>query len=313
MGSSMRVVAFRHQYNGSGLSDIQFTHPELEMVDWMVEPRPQADHYILVNIDCEKFREDPTYKFVMNSGKPYMIFETAVFKRNARAGDWKDWHWRLGWWHLLGPGKFNNHNSPPDRWKMIKRQQGLEIHPWRRGGKHILIPLQKNNDSVTQTMMDRYGSMREWLNYTIDEIRKVTDRPILIRPTIKTALWSFLEAALRPDVFISETYKDNPSTDGTKFTRNIEGGPGLINELRDSWAVVGYNTSTLFESITDGIPTVSMDPDALTAPMSIQIKDIENPPLNIDRTQWLYDMSYISWTMDEIQRGVAWEHLRGKY
>ena len=173
---------------------------------------------------------------------------------------------------------------------MIKRQQGLEIHPWRRGGKHILIPLQKNNDSVTQTMMDRYGSMREWLNYTIDEIRKVTDRPILIRPTIKTALWSYLEAALRPDVFISETYKDNPSTDGTKFTRNIEGGPGLINELRDSWAVVGYNTSTLFESITDGIPTVSMDPDALTAPMSIQIKDIENPPLNIDRTQWLYDI-----------------------
>ena len=40
---------------------------------------------------------------------------------------------------------------------------------------------------------------------------------------------------------------------------------------------------------------------------------LENPPMDIDRTQWLYDMAYISWTMDELQQGVAWEHLKGKY
>jgi hypothetical protein len=77
--------------------------------------------------------------------------------------------------------------------------------------------------------------------------------------------------------------------------------------------VVGYNTSTLFESITDGIPTVSLDPDALTGPCSMPLQLLENPPMDIDRTQWLYDMAYISWTMDELQQGVAWEHLKGKY
>ena len=313
MGGGMKVLAFKHHFKGSGLAQIQFSHPELEIVDWWDNPYPEADHYIIVNIISKKFAEDPVYKFVIDSGKPYMVFETAVFKRNARRGSWETWHWRLGWWHLLGPGKFNNENSPPDRWLAIKEQQNLEILPWRKKGKHILIPLQKNNDSVVESMMDRYGSMREWLNLTIEEIRKYTDRPILIRPTIKTNKLSYLEAAKQPGVSISETYTDNPSTDGTKFTRNIEGGPGLLTELADAWAVVGYNTSTLFESITDGIPTVSLDPDALTVPCSIDLKDIENPPLDINRTQWLQDMAYISWTMDEIQRGVAWEHLKGKY
>ena len=161
--------------------------------------------------------------------------------------------------------------------------------------------------------MDRYGSMRNWLNTTIQEIRKYTDRPILIRPTVKTNKLSYMEAMQQPGVSISTTYTDNPSTDGTKFTRNIEGGPGLLQELENAWAVVGYNTSTLFESIMDGIPTVSLDPDALTRPCSIPIELIEDPPLDIEREQWLYDMAYISWSMEEIQQGVAWEHLKGKY
>ena len=309
----MKVLAFKHHFHGSGLSQIHFSHPELEVVDWWDNPYPEADHYIIVNIICDKFKEDPVYQFVVDSKKPYLVFETAVFKRNARSGNWKTWHWRLGWWHLLGPGKFNNKNSPPDRWERIKAQQDLQVLPWRKQGEHILIPLQKNNDSVVQSMMDRYGSMRNWLNTTIQEIRKYTDRPILIRPTVKTNKLSYMEAMQQPGVSISTTYTDNPSTDGTKFTRNIEGGPGLLQELENAWAVVGYNTSTLFESIMDGIPTVSLDPDALTRPCSISIEQIEDPPMDIEREQWLYDMAYISWSMEEIQQGVAWEHLKGKY
>ena len=308
----MKVLAFRHQFQGA-LARMQFSHPDLEIVDWFDNPYPEADHYIQCNINCDKFREDPVFDFVASSGKPYMIFETAVFKRQARDGDWNTWHWRLGWWHLLSPGKFNNENSPSDRWERIKQQQRLEVLPWRKSGTHILIPLQKNNDSVVQTMMDRYGSMRNWLNTTIQEIRKYSDRPILIRPSLKTNVLSWSDAIRLPGVTLSTTYKDNPSPDGTKFTRNIEGGPGLLTELADAWAVVGYNTSTLFESITDGIPTVSLDPDALTGPCSMPLELLENPPMDIDRTQWLYDMAYISWTMDELQQGVAWEHLKGKY
>jgi len=308
----MKVLAFRHQFQGA-LSKMQFTHPDLQIVDWFANPCPEADHYITCNIYCNKFREDPVFDFVLNSSKPYMVFETAVFKRNAREGNWTEWHWRLGWWHLLAPGKFNNENSPSDRWERIKQQQRLEVLPWRKQGTHILIPLQKNNDSVVQTMMDRYGSMRNWLNTTIAEIRKYSNRPILIRPSAKTNPLSWGDALSIPGVSISTTYKDNPSTDGTKFTKNIEGGPGLLTELADAWAVVGYNTSTLFESITDGIPTVSLDPDALTGPCSMPLQLLENPPMDIDRTQWLYDMAYISWTMDELQQGVAWEHLKGKY
>ena len=308
----MKVLAFRHQFQGA-LANMQFSHPEIEIVDWFDNPYPEADHYITCNIYCDKFREDPVFSFVEMSNKPYMIFETAVFKRQARTGDWLDWHWRLGWWHLLAPGKFNNRNSPPDRWLALKQRQKLEVLPWRKQGKHILIPLQKNNDSVVQTMMDRYGSMRNWLNRTIQDIRKYSDRPILIRPSAKTNPLSWADAERLPNVSISTTYKDNPSTDGTKFTKNIEGGPGLLTELAAAWAVVGYNTSTLFESITDGIPTVSLDPDALTGPCSIPIELIEDPPMDIEREQWLYNMAYISWSMDEIQRGVAWEHLKGKY
>ena len=29
------------------------------------------------------------------------------------------------------------------------------------------------------------------------------------------------------------------------------------------------------------------------------------------RSQWLYDMSYAEWSLEEMRQGVAWKHLRG--
>ena len=38
------------------------------------------------------------------------------------------------------------------------------------------------------------------------------------------------------------------------------------------------------------------------------LDDIENPKLG-DRKQLLYDLAYAQWSVQEIEKGTAWEHL----
>jgi len=89
----------------------------------------------------------------------------------------------------------------------------------------------------------------------------------------------------------------------------------LEEDFKDAWAVVGYNSNSLVESTLEGIPTFPLSEESVVWDVSNKnkLENIEKPFIDIDRTQWCYDAGYMLWSLEEINNGIAWEHLKGVY
>jgi len=92
-----------------------------------------------------------------------------------------------------------------------------------------------------------------------------------------------------------------------------EGGKGLQQDFDNAYAVVAYNSNSLVESTLAGIPSFPLSDESVVWDISNRIENLENPNLDIDRTQWLYNAGYMIWTAKEMNEGVAWDHLKGVY
>ena len=93
-----------------------------------------ADAYVQINIQHPKhikepFRE-PFYNFITSSRKPFIVFESAVFRQNV-SNNFKDKYFRFAWnsflWNEANSGPMGNR---PDRWQRIQQEQDIEIRPW---------------------------------------------------------------------------------------------------------------------------------------------------------------------------------------
>jgi hypothetical protein len=80
-------------------------------------------------------------------------------------------------------------------------------------------------------------------------------------------------------------------------------------DMQVKWydCVMGAGTA-IFEAIRCGIPTICTDPTDECAPVCSDSVGAELYRGN--RAEWLHDMSYKQWSLDEIASGEAWEYLR---
>ena len=79
------------------------------------------------------------------------------------------------------------------------------------------------------------------------------------------------------------------------------------------------------ESVLSGVPAIVLDDRSIAHPVSVQIpltanlskSDlIKNPTdscFDVRRHLWLADLSYMQWTLEEIESGDAWAHLNSVY
>jgi len=276
-----------------------------DILDFSDERKYQADCFLQVNIKKEKTKNIAEYDFIKQSKKPYLVCESNIFRKNSYlTTDTKNNFYRLGWTHFLRQGNFNNKNSPPDRWNKIRKIQNIEVKDWREKNGYILLCLQKLGDSTLNSLYSEFQSYDKWIEHTVNLIKQYTDRPIVIRPHPKGIKKINLEKFVDRHVSISKNWKSESE---------FEGGAGLQKDLENCYAVIGYNSNVLVESVCEGIPTFPLSVESVVWDISHRIENIENPNLNIDRTQWFYDAGYMLWSMDEINNGAAWEHLKPVY
>lgn len=298
-----KIVAFKN----INIFNINFGVPNWHIIDFDNPTKYEADAFFQINVRKAKTLKVPEYNFIIESKKPVLVCESNLFRKNSYPITDPRCYFRLGWNHFLRCGEFNNRNSPPDRWNHIKNLQNLEVKDWRSSGSYILLVLQKPGDSTLNTMYEKYKNYETWISETLRNIRRHTDRPILIRPHLNTIKLNFEAFESEKDkILISKNFRNR-----TK----IEGGQSLEEDFKGAWAVVGYNSNSLVESTLAGIPTFPLDSNSVVWEVSNQdkLENIENPVLNIDRTQWCYDSAYMIWTAKEIADGTAWNHLRGIY
>ena len=306
--SNLTVVGIKEMYRNHPFPNL----PNFKLVSFAdKDALNSADLYIQNNIlEQKRNKVKPFYHFIKNSNKPWLCVESAVFRRNMIPPPNPNAYHRWSWFsYFRDEGDYNNVNCPPDRWLRIQKEQNIEIKDWRTNGECVLLIMQRPGDSSLKNLLLKYETYENFLQTTIANIRKNTDRKIRIRlhPARHQLQLDIINKLDLPNIEIS------PNTHGVKIYGGGEGGDGLYEDFRNAWVVVGFNSNALTESVCEGIPTFSLCPSSMAYDCSDNnIENIEAPRI-FDRDQWLANLGYCQWTEREIHQGLPWNHLKVLY
>jgi len=185
-------------------------------------------------------------------------------------------------------GNYFNKHFDPARWEQIKRDYNIDLKPWRKKGRHILICTQRNGGWSMQG-----NSVIKWLNETVAELKKHTDRPIVVRghPGDRRAK-QYLKP--HPHYVVSQN-------------------KSILQDFQKAWAVVTYNSTPSVAASIEGIPAFVTDP----IPQTSQAYDVSTHSLSLietpqikDREVWIKKICMCHWNFDELSNGDAWRHMR---
>ena len=181
--------------------------------------------------------------------------------------------------------RYANANSTSDKWNQIQQTLGLQLEPWRQQGDHVLVCLQRDGGwSMKGT------DMTAWTVNTVRRLRELTSRPIVIRAHPKH----------RVDL--------SALSDLTGVRQSLH-GTALVQDLRDAWAAVFYNSSASVAAVLAGVPVFATDDDCVARSMANpDLAQIENPCMPA-REQWIYDLSAAHWTDAESRGGTIYRHF----
>lgn len=195
---------------------------------------------------------------------------------------------------LYDEAEFANQGCREDRWLRMKEEFGLELRPWRRKGDHVLVLLQLVGDASL-----RGTDILEWARVTAGEIRRHTERRIVVRPHPQ-----FSKRTIRQLDAFRVSIPDTTLLHPLKTT--------LEEDLEGCWACVSFTSGGAIEAAIAGVPVFTLDPGNLAWPVGNQdLSRIEIPDLP-DRSQWLYDLAYAQWSPAEMATGLPWRRLREK-
>jgi hypothetical protein len=180
---------------------------------------------------------------------------------------------------------YANQNSDHTKWQQISNELNISCEPWRTNGNHVLVCLQRDGGWSLKGK-----DLNAWTRDTVNRIRSLTDRPILLRPHPKTQV-DLRDLLCLPNVTQSQS------------------GVTLQQDLQNAWAAVFYNSSSAVAAVLAGIPVFAEDPDCVAwAVANHSINNIENPAC-VERQQWLYDLSAAHWTDDDSKSGAIYRQF----
>lgn len=207
-----------------------------------------------------------------DEGRTFYYMDTGYFgneKNSANPDGWKFWHRIVK--NDLQHGDIVQ--RPDDRFKLFNKQ----FRPWKKSGRKILIA--KPDEKPCKF----YGiDLNQWTQSTVEEIKKHTDRPVVIRERapkrIDRITTDTLQQALDDDVF----------------------------------ALVTFNSVAAIESIFHGIPAFTLAPTNAASPVSLQDLSKINEPYYPDKDKlyaWGCHLAYGQFHTSELKSGKAKELL----
>ena len=183
-------------------------------------------------------------------------------------------HCSLGFDGLNGQADFLNHSSPSDRWLASRST----LKEWNPGGDYYLLIGQIAGDNSCSHI-----DLGKWYAEVISK----TQAPVMFRPhPLDRSGWT-------------------PKSGRMSST-------SLERDMAGAIAVITFSSTAGVDAMIAGKPTVAYDPISMVynvVPHRIQLTSLVEP----DRAQWAYNLAYTQWSKDEIESGLAWDHLRGMY
>ena len=219
------------------------------------------------------------YERCIRENKPVIIIEVGNLKRNET--------WRICLNHINGLGEFGaNEDIDVNRPKKLGLQMSL---PNTNRKEAILIATQHQKSLQWQGM----PSMANWTMQTIDAIRKITDRPIVIRPHPRSPMpgieHEWQNVTRQQPIQVTGTY------DNFDINYNYH-------------VVINHNSGPPILAAINGTPVITGD-SSLAYPVSDKLENIEDPKLPDERLLWFTKLTHCEWTVDEIKQGIPIKRL----
>jgi hypothetical protein len=141
------------------------------------------------------------------------------------------------------------------------------------------------------------SSIENWVIDQVQQLRQVTDRPIVIRPHPRSRLNTDTMTQLSRDIIIEQPQQVANTYDS-------------YNLAFDCHAMVNHNSGSGIQAALAGTRPI-VDCTSLAYPVSISMEHVELP-YNVDRDQWLVEICHTEYTIKEIEQGLWLSRLESK-
>ena len=247
---------------------------------------------------------------ILESDRPFIVSESAPFRHYPE-------YMRFGWWsYKWDQGNFNNDDVDRTRWNRFVDDTGCTFKDWQQGSGPIVIMGQKEGDSSLRRMYAAgYDSFYFWVVDQVQEIRKYTDRDIVIRPHPR----NLARGVRYTNKALQRLKMEGVNIGKVKISENLteggnQGGEGLAADLKDAYCVITYNSLSGVEAVLEGVPVFAMDGGSMVHPIAHHsYAQIENLSYDIDLTEWQNKIAYTMWNKEDVQSGECWAHLKPVY
>lgn len=165
-------------------------------------------------------------------------------------------------WHVNSFQMQRIYDVPDDRWKFLKLEKSLKS--WKPNGGHIVI---------ANTLPDYWNLFcdENWVSRTVVELKKYTDRRIVVR--------------------------------------HKESKLPLSQELVGAHALVAHGSIAAVESVVMGCPVFVSPMSAASLVGKTDFSQIETP-VYPEREKWLYSLAYSQYNEKELVDGTLWNMIR---
>jgi len=222
----------------------------------------------------------PIWNAYRTKNKPVVVLEVGGIKRNET--------FKVGINGVNREADFANENVSEERWKKFN----IELKPWTHTGEEIIICGQHRNSHQWRNN----PPMHKWFEQQITEIRKYSDRPIVIRPHPRDHI--NIDTTKFKNIKVIAPIK-NQNTDDTNF-----------NEiLKNAWAVVNHSSNPAMQSVFNGVPVFVSEASLSYDVGNSTLANINNPN-RPGRWTWANKLAYTEWWPIEIAQGKPWERIK---
>lgn len=234
---------------------------------------------------------------VAMNARQFLVIETPLLNRHT---DKINEYWRIG---------INGYLNRDAQWPRLNPTEasdrlekfGISWDGWKNQSQgHVVVALQLPGDASL-----RGQDINEWALDAVLRIRRVCDRPIVVRchPLVSDrGMQDHSELATK--ILMA-------GIDKIKFSDGAT--VSWADDIKGALCTVTYSSGMAIDSVLAGIPTIACDEGNFAWGISSNsIEDIKNirRASREEINQWLRFLVGCQWNLEEMRDGTAWNHVR---
>ncbi len=234
---------------------------------------------------------------IIESGIPYVQLETQLIGRPIDTAFHNEFRVGVNGF-LRDDAKWGFEHIDSDRSMKVFERNGYDpAMPWKQDGEYILLCMQKVGDASL-----RGRDVFAWTEETLNEIRKHTQRKIVIRPHPLYRKSSLHNGLKDRALALADVHWQEADVTKSDFVP-------ISEQLANAWCTVTYSSGTGIDAVINGVPNIACDTGSMVYDVSsTDIAQVEEPYRG-EKKEWTNQIAHCQWNIEEFESGECWAHV----